>query len=211
MLNNTTDIDQHSPDVQQVFSPAQQSTSPPSQLEQSVNTHPSLSQDSAHCIVPSSLPAKDPSSLFTPSVPLSSASSSSLYGYPVNDSNQSVVRYVPINSTPTGTEFILVPSSGVQVSTQEQTKSPLCSTYIDSVPPTYTRYIPVNATNPTLVIQSNPSASHESFLNIHTMQTRSKSKSHHDLTTTIFDLSLPPIIEPTNIYDAMNHSCWQLQ
>lgn len=76
------------------------------------------------------------------------------------------------------------------------------------MPPTYTRYIPVNATNPTLVIQSNPSASHESFLNIHTMQTRSKSKSHHDLTTTIFDLSLPPIIEPTNIHDAMKHSCW---
>lgn len=119
-----------------------------------------------------------------------------------------VVWYVPVNSTPFGNEFVCVLSVGVQASTHSQNKPSSISIPIDSIPSACIRYMRVSSNDTTLIPQPNPPTSLDSSLNIHPMQTHSKSKSYHAITTIISAEYFLPITEPTNIHHAMQHYCW---
>lgn len=114
-LSNTSDLEQPFPDTQQVSGPVQQSNS--SHSQQPTCTQPSLSPELELCIGLSSSPEVDPLSIPTPSVPLSATTLSNLTGAQATKPSHYVARYVPISSTTSGSEYVLVPSSGVPIST----------------------------------------------------------------------------------------------
>lgn len=113
-----------------------------------------------------------------------------------------MVRYVPASSSISGIDFVLVFAYGVHVHVHSQNQ--VSSNPSQSIPllAPITRYVPKSPTDSNLIVQLQPRA------NIHPMQTRSKSKPHHALTTTISDDYLCTITEPSTIHETVQHSCW---
>jgi len=122
----------------------------------------------------------------------------------------SSVRYVPSNWNASDSQCVLVPSSLPNVVSAETTSDPHPSHYHPpssdlNLPTSSIRYVPSNSNDFNLVPLSSSNTPRPST---HPMLTRSKSKAHHLLLSYTPDSAPSPLVEPSNIHEAMEQVSW---